>query len=154
MEYFKENAIGWNWLPKNATDLKTKILELLQIFRKRTDGGSYELDQDMFLNLLFENWGGRQALAQIVDNDKLRVFGLLLTIDKNKYILERLLEGIKDRQQLDDLLYSINAMFQTLVLDYNNELIHVKLPPDAEGLNDYLALDANDSSRMKILRDC
>ena len=83
MEYFKENAIGWNWLPKNATDLKTKILELLQIFRKRTDGGSYELDQDMFLNLLFENWGGRQALAQIVDNDKLRVFGLLLTIDKN-----------------------------------------------------------------------
>ena len=64
------------------------------------------------------------------------------------------MEGIKDRQQLDDLLYSINAMFQTLVLDYNNELIHVKLPPDAEELDDYLTLDATDSDRMKILWDC
>ena len=154
MEYFKDNVSGWNRLPKNVTDLKSKILELLMTFRKRTETGSYELDQSMFINLLFENWGGRQAIAQIVDNDKLRVFGLLLTIAKNKYILERLSEGIKDRQQLDDPVYSIKAMFQNLVLDYNNEHIHVKLPPDAEELDDYLTLDANDSSRMKILRDC
>ena len=154
MEYFKDNVSGWNRLPKNVTDLKSKILELLMTFRKRTETCSYELDQSMFINLLFENWGGRQAIAQIVDNDKLRVFGLLLTVAKNKYILERLSEGIKDRQQLDDSVYSIKAMFQNLVLDYNNEHIHVKLPPDAEELDDYLTLDANDSSRMKILRDC
>ena len=82
MEYFKDNASGWNRLPKNMTDLKTKILELLQTFRKRRESGSYELDQSMFINLLFANWGGRQAIAQIVDNDKLRVFGLLLTLLK------------------------------------------------------------------------
>lgn len=49
----------------------------------------------MFINLLFENSGGRQTVSQIVDNDKLRVFGLLLTVSKNKYIVERFSEGIK-----------------------------------------------------------
>ena len=59
------------------------------------------------------------------------------------------MEEIKDKQQLDDSLYRIKAMFQTLVLDYNNELIHINLPSDAEELDDYLTLDANDSGRMK-----
>ena len=98
--------------------------------------------------------GGVHAASHIVDNDKLRVFGLLLTKEKNKYILERLAEGIKNRNQLDDSMYSLKEMFQTLVLDYNNEEVVVDLPTDAEELDDYMSLDANDISRIKVLRDC
>ena len=154
IEYFKNNQKDWNRLPKNVTNLKTKILGMLLTFRKRMDNGRYKLDQEMFINLLFENWGGVHAVSQIVDNDKLRVFGLLLTKEKNKYILERLAEGIKNRNQLDDSMYSLKEMFQTLVLDYNNEEVVVDLPTDAEELDDYMSLDANDISRIKVLRDC
>ena len=45
-------------------------------------------------------------------------------------------------------------MFQTLVLDYNNEEVVVDLPADAEELDNHMTLDPNDISRMKILRDC
>ena len=44
-------------------------------------------------------------------------------------------------------------MFQTLVLDYNNENVYVNLPTNAEDLEDYLTLNPNDESQVKILRD-
>ena len=51
-------------------------------------------------------------------------------------------------------MYSLKEMFQTLVLDYNNEEVIVDLLADAEELDEYMSLDPNDISRMKILRDC
>ena len=68
--------------------------------------------------------------------------------------MERLAEGIKNRNQLDDSMYSLKEMFQTLVLDYNNKEVVIDFPADAEELDEYMSLDPNDISRMKILRDC
>ena len=97
----------------------------------------------MFLNFLFEKYGGKKAIYQKVDNDKLQIFDLLLTVDKTKYMLERLSEGIKDMNQLDDSTYSIKEMLQTLVLDNNKENLHTNLPNDTEELDDYFTLDTN-----------
>ena len=72
------------------------------MLRKADDNGKFGLDQIMFLNLLFQQWGGKKVTAEVTDNDKLRLFGILMNVEMNKYILSRLSEGIKERAQLDD----------------------------------------------------
>ena len=44
-------------------------------------------------------------------------------------------------------------MFQKLALDFSNELLYVKLLSGAEDLDDYESLNANDSTRIQIMRD-
>ena len=105
----------------------------------------------MLLNNL---WGGEKIAAEMVGNDKLRVFGLLLGRESNKYILHRLSKGATDRCHLDDPLYSPKEMFQHLALVFNNHKIHVNLPENVEDIEDFLSLDANDLIRINIIRDC
>ena len=60
---------------------------------------------------------------------------------------------MKERAHMDDSLYSPKEMFGELSLDYNNEENNVKLPTAAEDLEAYSSLDANESVRIRILRD-
>ena len=151
---FKEDTSNWCRVPKNITDVKMKIIELLLTMRKYDDNSKqYTLDQTRFINLLMSQWGGEKSTAEIVDNDKLRVFGLIMSIEKNKYILQRLSEGVKERVHIDNPEYAPKVMFQKLALDFSNELLYVKLPSGVEDLDDYESLNANDSTRMQIMRD-
>ena len=45
-------------------------------------------------------------------------------------------------------------MFQDLCLDFNNALILILLPSKAYDVMGIEEMDANDSSRIKIYRDC
>ena len=136
------------------TDVKMKIIELLLTTRKYDDDlNKYTLDQTRFINLLMSQWGGEKSIADIFDNDKLRVFGLIMLIERNKYILQRLSEGVKERVHIDSPKYARKVMFQKLPFDFSNELLYVKLLSGAEDLDDYESLNANDSTRMQIMRD-
>ena len=77
-------------------------------------------------------------VAEMIRNNKLRVFGLLLGRESNKYILHRLSKGVTDRSHIDNHLYSPKEMFQHLALDFNNQEIHEELPDNVEDIEDFL----------------
>ena len=52
---FKKDATLWNIIPKNTTDVKMKIIELLITLRKMSLNSKYVLDQLQFLHLLKTN---------------------------------------------------------------------------------------------------
>ena len=54
---------------------------------------------------------------------------------------------------LDDVMYKPKEMFQNLSFDFSNEVIHVDMPPGSEDIDGIEELDANDASRIQILRD-
>ena len=64
----------WCRAPKNTTQVKIKMIELLLTERKLDDSGRY-----VFLRNLTTRWLGSKVISNIVDNDKLRVFGLLMS---------------------------------------------------------------------------
>ena len=76
---FKNNDDYWSRVPKNSTDVKMKLIELLLKSRTLRDNNLYTLDQTQFLHLLKNQWGGKRPASVIEDNDRLRVFGLLLS---------------------------------------------------------------------------
>ena len=76
---FKNDADYWSRLPKNPTNVKMKLIELLLKCRTLRDNNKYALDQKQFLHLLNNQWGGKRPASVIEDNDRLRLFGLLLT---------------------------------------------------------------------------
>ena len=155
MQHFIDSPHDWLRVPKNVTNVKNKIIELLLSHRTTScDDSKFHLDQLRFVMLLNNLWGGEKIAAEMVGNDKLRVFGLLLGRESNKYILHRLSEGVTDRSHLDDPLYSPKEMFQHLALDFNNHEIHVDLPDNVEDIEEFMSLDANDLIRINIIRDC
>ena len=134
MDSFKEikdSATGWSRVPKNTTNVKVKIIELLLKFRKMNDDSNFILSQEQFLSLLHNQWGVSQPAANITDNNKARIFGIIMSIPSNRYILERLAEGITSRAQLDNVKYSYQEMFQSSTLQFNNETIHLTFPDKA-----------------------
>ena len=78
---------------------------------------------------------------------------VIMSIERNKYILHRLSEGVEERAHIDSPEYSTQLMFDLLTLDFSNELLYVQLPADVEDLEDFDSLNAKDSTRMKIMRD-
>ena len=146
---------GWSRLPKNNTDIKTKIIERLMMLRKIDESSNkYELNQSYFLSLLETSWGMDIQADRITDNDKLRLFGLLF-LSKNEEKLHRLAEGISSRQQLDDPSSNIKYIFQNLALDFNNSDIIVELPEKSLDIPEIELdeLNGNDESRIRIQRD-
>ena len=154
IDIFKKYPKEWPRVPKNVTDVKTSIIKILLSMREGGGGDKlYKLDQTRFLYSLRNQWGGADVAA-MTDGDKLRVFGLLLAREENKYIAQRLCDRIKDRQHFEDPRFRLQEMMQKLALDFNNEDIRVELPPDAEDLDDFVLLNPNDPCRIKIMRDC
>ena len=48
----------------------------------------------MFLHILRNQWGGARQIANLTDIEKLCVFGLLMSLEQNDYILRCLSEGL------------------------------------------------------------
>ena len=94
MTSFKENATEWCRVPKNTTNVKNKIIEVILQLRKPNDDGKLAIDQHRFLHIVYQQWGGAKAQANMTDSDKLRVFALIMTLSENFYILRQLSEGL------------------------------------------------------------
>ena len=76
---FKKDADYWSRVPKNSTDVKMNLIELLLKSRKLSSNNKYSLDQQKFLHLLKNQWGDNRPASAVSNNDRIRVFGLLLS---------------------------------------------------------------------------
>lgn len=151
---FKKDAQYWTRKPKNTTVVKMIIIELLIASRKIRPESKYELDQIQFLYLLKNQWGGERPAAVMEDNDRIRLFGLLLSRESNHHIAERLAGGIKDKARLDDPSCSPHACYQLLAMEFNDERIKVDLHHHAIDIEGYEHLDPKDRNGIKMYRDC
>ena len=75
---------GWAKLPKNKTNIKVKIIKGLLALRKRADSGQYTLSQTKVLELLSSQRGAVSSSTELRYNDRVRIFGILMTIPENR----------------------------------------------------------------------
>ena len=82
---------GWGRLPKNRTDVKVKvkIVEIIMKLRKCQYDGRYTLSQDHLLIMLSNMWGRSKIAASIYSNDRVRVYGIVMSISTNQPWYER-----------------------------------------------------------------
>jgi len=111
------------------------------------DKGHYVLNQTSIIGLMETQWGEGISADTITENDKLRFFYLIFTADDSASKLQCLLII---RNELEDPMLTLRAIFQFLALDFNNAAIKVELPDAACDIED---LDANDGQRIRIKRD-
>ena len=103
----REMGRGWAKLPKNKTDTKLKIIERLLALRKRADNGEYILSQTKNLQVLSNQWGAGAPSTELHHNDRVRLFGILMTIPENREYFQRLAEGVTSRRHIDDPEFSL-----------------------------------------------
>ena len=145
---------GWNKIPKNATDGKMKIIQRLLQMRKYNDQTQlFELEQTVLLGQLQNVWGYAQPPTQLHHNDRIRLFGILMTLPHNLAMYTRLAEGINNRAVFDDPKMHPKQMFTKMAQDFNNDDLVITLPTNASDVEGYDTLDPNDHSRMRIHRD-
>ena len=148
----KSDGSGWTRFPKNMSDTKIKLIQLLLEYRVKDNSNVFHLDQTSFIGTIETMWGCEIASGTIVDNDKIRLIGLLF-IDNNSDKLYRLAQGVNNRQDIDDPALSPRAIFELLSLDFNNNEIILELPDEVMDIDGCEGLDPNDISRIRIKRD-
>ena len=144
---------GWKKLPKNPTQIKDKIVSTIMALRSQRDDGSYNLCQKRFVNCLQNVWGASAVDLTPHPNDRIRLFGIIMTLPRMRAYFERLCDGITNREQLDSPALSIPQIFADICLAFNNDDIIIKLPDTANDLENIDLLDPNDESRISIDRD-
>ena len=152
----KELGRGWKKLPINKTDGKNKIINILLALRKQDTNGIYILDQCRVLSMLSNVWGGENSGNDTTmhHNDRIRIYGLVMSMDIHRGMFQRLAEGCITRQHLDDPAFSLQQIFQTIAFAFNNEKMIIKLPNDACDVGGIENVDPNDMARIRITRDC
>ena len=123
MEIEKNMGRGWAKLPKNKTNVIVKILERLLALKKKKDD-EHVLDHNRIIGILSNVWGSVWPAATIYYNDRVRVFGIIMPNEENRYIYQRLAEGYTTRQSIDDPNFSRKQIFQTIAFSYNNKSVH------------------------------
>ena len=121
-----EKATGnsWSSLPKNFTDIKMRIINILLRLQRLDDNGVYELGQTKVLDVMDIMWGCKVASQSTENNDKVRVFGLLF-LECNMEQLLCLAMGVTKRGQLKDQTLTLRGIFELLAIQFNNEQIIV-----------------------------
>ena len=151
----KELGNGWNKVPVNMTNAKDKIIGLLLSLRRQENGGVYVLEQERIIGMLANIGGGDDSYDTAIDhNDRIRVFGVIMSIETNRHLFERLAGGCLSWRHLDDPQYSLKQIFQTVAFSFNNEKLHIEIPNEAYDVDGIMNINANDLSRIKITRDC
>ena len=128
-----------------------KIVEVILQLRI-LEGNQYELEQTRLINFLHNIWGNDQGAIYPNDNDKVRLFGIIMTLEKNQLKFQRLAEGHKDWTGMDDLTMSLANIFISICFDFANEDIGIDLPDNTCDIQGIESLDPNDRDRMKIER--
>ena len=80
---------------------------------------------------MLENvWGsnGGENDISLHQNDRLRIYGLVISIDVHRDVFQRLAEGCISCRHLDDPTFLLKLFFQTIAFAFNNEKISVNLP--------------------------
>jgi len=154
MQHQKTQGHGWSKLPKNVSNVKLKILNIILSSREEINN-IYILSQHQVVDILNSVWGTGSASPGIHENDRNRVFGLIMSVEDKRPLYERLVEGVTDRSSgLHDPSSSIPSIFQKIAFDFNNEVIIVELPPNYEDVKRVDTLNPNDFGRINIQRDC
>lgn len=138
--------------PQESHEHQEKIIEIIISQRILLDN-KYVLSQDRLARILFTIWGSASALEGMHYNDKLRLFGLIMTREDNRFEFQRLAEGVTSRAGLDDPLLSPASIFQKLWFQFNNEDYIVQLPDNAYDFEGSDALNPHNFTRININRD-
>ena len=151
-KFTTENELGQGWdkVPKNKTDVKIKMVELLIALRKENENGKFVLSQNRFLITLSSMWGAANPSATLHYNDRVRAFGIIMSIETNRSIFQRLAEGCTSRRDIDDPAYLLQQMFQAIAFQFNDERVRIKMSPDAYDIDGIGMIDPNDLSRIRI----
>ena len=149
----KEMGLGWTKLPVNKTNVKNKIIDRILALRRLDDDGKYIIDQKHFIGQLENVWGAGAIDTAPHHNDRVRLFGIIMTIPSYRETYQKLAEGVKERYAIDDPSLNFPEMFQNLAFAFNNEEVVVTLPEGAFDLPNIEEIDANDMTRIRIIRD-
>ena len=144
---------GWSKVPKNKRDCKVKLVQVILCKRKLVES-KYHLDQSVVLDMCSTMWGASKPVSYIHHNDRVRIFGIVMTLPENREMFGRLANGPSTRNQIDDIAYHPKQIFQYFALAFNNESIIVELPSDAYDCKSIEKIDPNDITRIRITRDC
>ena len=98
-----------------------KIVDILIALRKKQYDGRYTLPQDRLLKLLSNQWGHAKPSSTIHHIDRVRVYGIVMSIPKNRPQYERLAGGCTVREHHDDPGFSPKEIFQNIALSFNND---------------------------------
>ena len=96
-------------MPVNKTDGKNKIINILLALRKVDTNGTCFLDQGRVLSMLSNVWGGENSGddSAMHHNDRIQVYGLVMSIDIHRGIFQRLAKGVGDRIHLNNPAFSL-----------------------------------------------
>ena len=144
---------GWSKVPKNKTDAKIKLVQVI-ISKRQIIEDKYHLDQTMVMIMRSTMWRAARPVNILDHNDHVRVFGIVMSIPENKEIFGRLANGPSGRHQIDDVTFHPKQIFQDIALSFNNELFFIRLPPDAYELTSIEDIDPNDMCRIRITPNC
>ena len=122
--------------------------------RKCQYDGRYTLSQDHPLIMRSNMCRRSKPVASIHSNDKVRVYGIVMSISENRPWYERLSEGCTIRNHVDDPAFSSKEIFQNIATSFNNYTIIIDFPVDTYDLPGIEDLDANDIYRIQIERYC
>ena len=75
--------------------------------------------------MLANVWGQVQPKNVIYFNNRLRLFGILMSIPSNRPLFERLASGVTDKNVLDDIGMQPKNIFQKLTFDFCSDSIQV-----------------------------
>ena len=104
----------------------------------------------MFLKKI---WGKDSISLAPHPNDRVRLYGIVMSIPQYRFVLQRLCDGVTSRDALDNPELSLKQIFVDIVLAFNNEELKVIFPDEAYDLESIHMLDPNDDDRIVIQRD-
>ena len=71
-------------LPKNAVDTKCKIAKTILQLRLMVDG-RYMFSHERLITFMHDVWGTDSASMGVHDNNKVRLFGILMSLKKSDH---------------------------------------------------------------------
>lgn len=150
----QELGKGWTKVPKNKTDVKLKIMKRVLSLRKEGDDGKFHLSQATFVGMLENVWGAQAVDTSPHHNDRVQLFGIIMTLPQFRDTYQKLAEGVTSRDGIDDPSLNTTQMFQNIAFAFNNEEITISLPEESSDLEKIEEIDPNDITRIRITRDC
>jgi len=87
------------------------------------------------------------------NNDRIRVYGLVMTRIYNREMYQKLADGITHCSQLEDPKLGFNKLFQNIVLEFTNKKIVLTLPEKYLGIDGIQDINPNYRRWMRANRD-
>ena len=88
----KEMGLGWVTFPKNKKNLKLKIIGRILALSNMNEDGIYTFNQEHFIGKLEDTWGASAIDTTPHHNDRVRLFGIIMTDPKYRESYQKLAE--------------------------------------------------------------